>query len=200
MKSEPNKAGSNDRAAKGFRVELLLDRLEQTARWCDARVDPERPAECLRTLDYCRDPFVDRHLLVHWLARARAGSIGEEDGGDKASLSTPSSGASERGVELGGRILAFFPDVNLYHGLEAAESGGYLDENNNPPHDTWLAYADGLDEATGFDGGCLLSWVPRAFVAAVQAAIRVNPEGCLVWLADIDCPLTRELNGRMAAI
>ncbi len=94
-----------------------------------------------------------------------------------------------------GRLLVFFPDVNLYHGLESDESRGYISVNNNPPQDTWLAYYDELPGQREF-GSCLLSWVPRVFVASVDAAINVSPERCIEWLENLPCTLADEVRAR----
>ena len=91
MKPKPKGERSFEEVFGGIRTDLLLDRLDQTARWCGTRVDTTRPADCLRTLDYCRDPFIDRHTLVFWVAAKRARLLGEHEGVYKRSRQLPLS-------------------------------------------------------------------------------------------------------------
>jgi hypothetical protein len=92
-----------------------------------------------------------------------------------------------------GRLLIYEPDINLSHGLEEDETDGYVDVDNIPPWDTWVAY---LYEPTG---NYLLSWVPAAFVELVSAGIHVSPEVCIQWLGTTDFELRSHLRGLPAA-
>jgi hypothetical protein len=38
----------------------------------------------------------------------------------------------------GGRLVAYFPDDNLFDGAAEAESQGFFDVDNIPPYDTWV--------------------------------------------------------------
>jgi hypothetical protein len=82
-----------------------------------------------------------------------------------------------------GRLLVYYPDADLADGAAEVASNGYLDVNNCPPHDTWVA----LLRATSRPGqpdfeSHLVAWVPLAAVALVDEGIAVNPEGCIAWL------------------
>ncbi len=89
----------------------------------------------------------------------------------------------------GGRLLIYFPDLDLADGAAEAESRGYFDVNNAPPWDTWIAMVmdAGGDEKYPY----LVSWVPREFLSAVQKGIDVNPEQCIRWIEDADVELRR---------
>ncbi|MDD9966520.1 MAG: hypothetical protein OXR73_09865 [Myxococcales bacterium] len=68
------------------------------------------------------------------------------------------------------------PFDNLCDGAAEAESRGYLDVENAPPWDTWVAWS-----ASGSDSGLLLAWVPADFVVDVESGIQVNTEQCIHW-------------------
>lgn len=87
-----------------------------------------------------------------------------------------------------GRLLVYFPDADLRDGAAEVASKGFFDVYNAPPWGTWVGYFD--------DGGSdpsfrcyLLAWVPRALLNAAGDGIRVNPEGCIAWLEDVDVGL-----------
>jgi hypothetical protein len=81
-----------------------------------------------------------------------------------------------------GRLLAYFPDLNLCDGAAEAESRGYLDVENCPPWETWVALVEDTSTQDSDVRRVLISWVPNVFVPNVSAGIRVNPEDCIVWL------------------
>jgi hypothetical protein len=100
----------------------------------------------------------------------------------------------------GGRLLAYFPDDNLFCGTAEAESQGFFDVDNIPPYDTWVwmvrnirtfAYADGARGEINVD--YLVAWVPPDFVQLASAGIAVNPEACIRWLDTLDDEFVRSL-------
>jgi hypothetical protein len=64
-----------------------------------------------------------------------------------------------------GRLLVWERDSTIDDGVGEAVIGGYLDEGDMPPWDTWIAYVDGAGRKP--TAGYLVSWVPGPFVAAV---------------------------------
>ena len=83
--------------------------------------------------------------------------------------------------ERDGRLLAYYPDLNLCDGAAEVESSGYLDVENCPPWESWVALL--VDPRADDDHRrVLVSWVPAVFVPLVTAGIEVNPEECIVWL------------------
>jgi hypothetical protein len=106
--------------------ELLRPLLAETIAWCSPKVVETAPQLCLRG-----EPFGDRSTyileksLVDDVARWRSARVG----------SLPPASNHH------GRLLAYFPDLNLCDGAAEAESRGYLDVENCPPWETWIALA-----------------------------------------------------------
>jgi hypothetical protein len=94
----------------------------------------------------------------------------------------------------GGALLLYFPDENLADGAAELETKGFFDADNVPPWDTWVGLF--LDDSAAISRReYLVSWVPPSLVSSVERGIRVNPEGCILWLADSTVPLALELRG-----
>jgi hypothetical protein len=91
----------------------------------------------------------------------------------------------------GGRLLVYFPDVNLCYGASEDETNGFFDIDNVPAWDTWVAYfAVGNRHS---NGSYLISWIPPQLVELVSSGIYVNPEECIVWLEDADISFAFDL-------
>lgn len=88
-----------------------------------------------------------------------------------------------------GRILKVVPSQTLSHGLSVDETGGFLDEDEVPPVDTWIL-TDGR--------GSLLAWVPDNLISAVDIAISVNAEACIQWAGDASMTVLDQLNSALA--
>lgn len=149
--------------------------LSTTITWCLSRIDAGAPATCLRSsgsrprlfttghLDTVREALQHRYPAPQRLIPA--------------------------GDLRGGRLLVYFPDQELADGAAEVESRGFLDVNNAPPWDTWVAFI----QHVGSGQSHLISWVPREFLALADAGIRVNPEECILWLDDADVDLKKQL-------
>jgi hypothetical protein len=147
--------------------EPLRQALADTVAWCSTRAVLADPQSSLRGEPFgSRSTCVIDTAFVLEVARWRSGRA----------ESQPTVG------EPGGRLLAYFPDLNLCDGAAEAESSGYLDVENCPPWETWVAL---LEDTSTQDSGrrrVLISWVPSVFIPLASAGIRVNPEECIVWL------------------
>jgi hypothetical protein len=88
-----------------------------------------------------------------------------------------------------GRLLVWQRDDTIDDGAGEAETGGYLDESDMPPWDTWVAYVD-VESCSPY----LVSWVPRQFLACIGRAIDCNAYGALYWLQGTNLMLTRVLD------
>jgi hypothetical protein len=78
-----------------------------------------------------------------------------------------------------GRLLVYFPDAELSDGAAEAETAGYFDVWNAPPHDTWVGFYE--DESTPDDSfrRYLVAWVPNVFEAAVaRVGLRIPGSAC----------------------
>ena len=85
--------------------------------------------------------------------------------------------------ELKGRILCFYPWISLKDAVASVASYGYIDEEDFPPWDTWICYAQGEHHRRLKDkeGACLYAWVPEEVIEKVELAISEDTYDCLVW-------------------
>lgn len=149
---------------QGHNLEEFLQSFAETYAWCSSR---PRPWNALRSF---RSPEIapefgcttDKGWVssVIWQRReVLGGKIGLPEY-----------------VFLRGKLLVYFPDENLDHGLEEYETEGFVTASNVPPWDTWVAYLYGETE------NYLVSWVPNEMVDLVNSGIEVSPEECFNWL------------------
>jgi len=159
----------------GTQQEDLDLRLSDIAAWCQARLNTDKTPVALRPGGAEQPKLTgNRWRVVDGLADRRG------------PVSDPGSGHPS------GRFLIYFPDESLFDGAAAMMSDGFFDDDNAPPWGTWFGYfQDGPLGSTY--SGYLLAWVPAAFIGAVQAGIDVNPEQCILWLADSSVELRRVL-------
>jgi hypothetical protein len=131
----------------GDDLETILVRITEVVSWCTPHVDTSRPKTCLRSAALAPHPLDDgRKRVVASVARRRHAALGRPQvlpAGDLAA----------------GRLLIYEPDFNLAHGLEELETMGFVDLENTPPWDTWVAYV--YEQKQNY----LLSWVPRDFIS-----------------------------------
>ena len=148
----------------GHSIEELLQSYSETLAWCLSR---PRPWNAARTF---RSPEIAPEF----------GSTSEKSWVDSVIWQRRQILASK--VELNkntffrGKLLVYFPDENLDHGLEEYETEGFVTTSNVPPWDTWIAYMYGNKE------NYLVSWVPDEMVNLVKDGIAVSPEECFNWL------------------
>jgi len=100
----------------------------------------------------------------------------------------------------GGRLLLYDPGGQLADGAAEAESGEFINLENEPPWDTWVCFIDnrarsGEEKEKQWKPFYyyLVSWVPPDFIKLANAGIRVNPERCILWATKLDTPFTRQL-------
>ena len=107
---------------------------------------------------------------------------------------------------VSGRLLVADPASSDLCGLSVFVSGGYIDEGDVPPWDTWIHYAyqertlpdptaikktKALQRLQGNRGwepplhvSYLLCWVPTVFLPHVEKGIEVNPVECFFWASE----------------
>ncbi len=84
-----------------------------------------------------------------------------------------------------GRLLAYFPDADLFDGCAAQESKGFFDAHNAPPWGTWVCmFEDPVNDPSY--RRYLVAWIPNAFIELAEIGIHVNPEECIQWLSDTE--------------
>jgi len=78
----------------------------------------------------------------------------------------------------GGRLLVYWPEMSLADGAAEVETQGFFDCDNAPIADAWVGW---LPTSKHYEGGALLSWIPKRWLKRVNAGIAVNPEECISW-------------------
>jgi hypothetical protein len=156
-------------------------RLAQTILWCAPRVDVSKPKDCLRTAELRPRVFErDRFSAVDFVAieRERYGGVELRDAQLPKDLG-------------GGHLLACFPETNLYDGAAEIYTNGFLDVDNLPGWDTWVAFFE--DEPEINYGSYLIAWIPPEFIELVSEGIAFNPEECIMWLSNTDVRFAQKL-------
>ncbi len=162
--------------------------LNETMAWCGPRGSMDDPKRSLRSFrnEIWYGDLSSRSLRVRHLADVRSRHLRETGCGTDASIPNDLAG---------GRLLAYFPDINMCDGLAEAVSAGFFDVHNTPPHDTWVDFIVApLGDPTG--AGFLVAWVPPALLDLAHEGVEVNPEGCILWLDTYEHPLVDELRRR----
>ena len=162
-------------------------RLAQAIAWCTPRATLHDPVGSLRS-DSLRPRVleVDRGAAVYGVLNYRT----TDRSAYRATAVTSAKDLS------GGRLLAYFPDAELSDGAAEQETAGFFDVNNAPPWDTWVALFRDPSAGNTSYSDYLVSWVPRDFVELAARGINVNPESCILWLADTRTPSATALGGR----
>ena len=155
--------------------------LAQTILWCAPRVDIANPKDCLRTPELRPRVFErDRFSAVDFVANQR-----ELKGGIELRDAQLPKGL------CGGSLLAYFPETNLYDGAAEIHTNGFLDVDNLPGWDTWIAFFE--DEPETNYGSYLVAWIPPEFIELVSEGIACNPEECIMWLSDTNISFAEKL-------
>jgi hypothetical protein len=155
--------------------------LARTILWCAPHVDTANPKDCLRTPELRPRVFErDRFSAVDFVVSQR-----RLKGGVKFRDAQLPKGL------CGGSLLAYFPETNLYDGAAEVHTNGFLDVDNLPGWDTWVAFFE--DEPETNYGSYLIAWIPPEFVELVSEGIAYNPEECIMWLADTDVSFAQQL-------
>ena len=167
----------NERSERHF-----LEGLAETIDWCASK-EREPVRASLRSLSEHSQWGVlsspSSHVAGLSVARRRAlKSLGAY----KTSI--------ESRVVSPGRLLAYFPEDELFDGCAEHYSEGFYDVNNAPPCDTWVVIAETPPPKSE---GFLISWVPDLFLDLAQTGIDVNPEECICWLDDYEHPIVDAL-------
>jgi hypothetical protein len=139
--------------------------LAATIAWCMPKVDVTTPGTCLRTA----------HTRPRLFTRGYFDTVSEAL---RHRYPRPKEVPMDKDLERG-RLLVYFPDLDLCDGAAEAESRGFLDVNNAPPWDTWIAM---IADRRAKCGPCLIAWVPPEFLQLADAGVQVNPEECVKWL------------------
>src|SRR4030095_14369286 len=106
----------------------FVTRLTEAIAWCASAGSLLQPDTSLRTCRQipCDLSSQDHQVFLVALERSRRLSLS-----GKRSLPPVTS-------LCGGRLLAYFPNDNLFDGFAEVQSKGFFDVNNIPPPDTWV--------------------------------------------------------------
>jgi hypothetical protein len=176
----------SDLIAIGDNIQFELRLAEATA-WCNSHANPADPKDSLRN-DLLQPNWLDgsRSKIVNSVVRTRSSYLSQKKLNPVRSISDLK----------GGKLLVYFPDADLADGAAEVASKGFFDVHNLPAWDTWV----GLFQNTGpLDASYviyLVAYVPSALVEVVNYGIEVNPEECIMWLADSNNTLRNELRER----
>jgi len=164
LRSEPDISGS---------LEPIRERLAETVSWCQRRTAGNL-AESLRSAALAPPPARPWPETLKPVAEARLRLLGR---------------SWRRSVEPlgGGLLLLYFPLSSNSGGRAAIASGGYLDDRDTPPWDTWVAYLEEVGR------NYLVAWVPPEAMTNVTAATRL-PTAAIRWLDASGVELEGQLN------
>lgn len=168
----------------------FVTRLTETIAWCTSAGSLLRPDTSLRTCRqaHCDLSSQDYQVFLVALERSRRLSLS-----GKRSLPPVAS-------LCGGRLVAYFPNDNLFDGCAEVESKGFFDVDNIPPHDTWVwmvrnsrirQLADGRNWE--HEANYLVAWVPPDFIQLAGRGVDANPEECVLWLETLEDEFVRSL-------
>jgi hypothetical protein len=106
--------------------------------------------------------------LVDQVVQKRHTKVGQKVAASRVHLGEWGYGDWFKSVTL----LAYYPSSSLSDGSSPPPTGGFLDDNDCPPWDSWV----------WFHNDYLIRVVPPEMVSAVQMAIATNSTYCIGWL------------------
>ena len=162
----------------GHTISELIRSLSETAEWCSSR---PKPWNALRSF---RSPEIAAEFGCSTYKGWVSSVIDERRRILKRNIFSPVPPIQA------GKILVYYPDESLNHGIEQIETEGFVTECNVPPWDTWVAYIYTKNE------NYLVSWVPQEMVDLVSYGIECSPEQCFDWLGTRAPELKLELESR----
>lgn len=176
-------------------------RLSEVIAWCAHAARSVGSERSLRT-SALRPAILgsgqDNPAKYAWLTGPEASRIMEELAKKRVALLREQDAYPSVAVDDAreGRLLVSAPYLSVWDGASQVASAGFIDDDDAPPWDTWLTVIT-LEEDQAGSHPVLVSWVPLAFVSAVDAAIDVNPVEDLRWATDADLA---ELHSRLPAM
>jgi hypothetical protein len=192
-------------------VEPLARRLVETVAWCGLRPRSDDPArdlrsrelqpECLRAPPRMSFPHPAYNTCysagrsINELTSSELQAVVDRIAADRAAFLRDLAIASSSDLSAG-RLLAYEPFASLWDGAAEVESGGFFDDDNTPPWDTWVAWISRGAEhpRSKYRGdGYILCWVPEALLVLAAGGIWANPEECILWADTPDPELVARL-------
>lgn len=159
------------------------ENLTQTIWWCSQKSDITNPYECLRTEELRPEIFEESRASAVQTVIYRRLTQGEP----VIRNLKPSKNLA------GGKLIVYFPNMNLACGVSQDITEGFFDHNNVPPWDTWISYFNDSSKHIN-EASYLVSWIPPVFIDSVDKAINAIPEECVLWLEDSDTKISKKLS------
>jgi hypothetical protein len=173
--------------------------LNSTILWCAERLDKSNLASCHRSEEIFPRKFSgpDDWAINYSEGDALTGTIEYVIEQKNSRLQS-----SVTSLKKKGRILCFYPDLSLNDAMVAVECAlqmdpndqspfnevnFYIDENDNPPWDTWFHYGESNGDFA------LYSWVSSEMVEFINNAIETDAYDCLVWASELEQSLQVEI-------
>lgn len=161
----------------------FAQRLAEAIAWGKPRASRANARHSLRSYE-----------LLPWLLSGDRHSTVLSVLGQRANLLRPGPSPVQGSRDLaGGRLLVYFPDMNLADGAAEELSNGFFDVENTPPWDVWVALSTEPEVRDPNYRTYLIAWVPSVLVELADEGIQVNPEGCICWLENAPIAARDEL-------
>jgi hypothetical protein len=141
----------------------LERRLRETAAWCERNLDLCSIGSCLRP----------RRIAPHCLPRDRWHSVEDVVTLRRQAIGGPVAGTRRPAA---GRLLVYFPELDLTDGAAEVASQEFFDAYNAPPWGTWVACFKDLDrddsQSSFRSAGFVMMSEPEAYPG--RARVRVK--------------------------
>jgi hypothetical protein len=83
-----------------------------------------------------------------------------------------------------GRLLAYFPDAELFDGAAQAASDGLFDVHSAPAWGTWVGYFEESADSDSVYVRYLLAWISQGLVKRATIGIEVDCTASIQWVDD----------------
>jgi hypothetical protein len=155
-------------------------RLVETMTWCAQRLVIDDPVNSLRSASL-RPPGLRLSDRIKVKFPKIVNTICEERAEAVASWLRNSPEAF-RTLEGGRLLLCTSVTESIPDGAVSAMSKGFYDEDDLPPWDTWICYADDLNPEY------LISWVPPEWIEIARHGVESHFLDCMKWadMTDIE--------------
>jgi hypothetical protein len=85
-------------------------------------------------------------------------------------------------IDKTGKIIVYFPDINLFDGASEIESEGYFNFIDCPPSSTWLYYHEGGEALLRH----IIAWIPSDYLEKATIGVLVVCCGAIEFLDELD--------------
>lgn len=171
-------------ASQPFVTDEFRVSLAETITWCLAKPKPWNPQTTFRSLELAyHDLWAHtRREMIRTVVDRRSELIAHPTSPDRPK---PATSLND------GRLLAYYPDVNMFDGLSASECENFVNVCCVAAWDTWVDFFEAPPDKKG--ESMLVSWVPAEFHKMLDSAVEVDCVESIRWVDTLDHDLAREL-------